>query len=220
MFEKIRKVRCRSLIPDQQRTSISLLRSADCYQQKFLKFPKVGVFHSYAELLHAALLESNCLVTSFVPQPFRFLIGRQQYIPDCYCVYNGRRTVLEIKAGGKLKAKLYDPIKFYLKANNIDFKVIDNKEILGQEIFCQNWLYVIRTLIGVTDIDTKGTETRIYKSFLHQPKQIYGDYVNIFNRLGKSEDEIALLRLVHHGKLGLSMVDKSLDLDTEVTLCQ
>ena len=214
------KIKCDSLIPNQQTTRISFLRSVDCYQQKFLKFPKIGIFHSYAELLQAALFESDCSVTSFVPQPFRFYIGRHSYTPDFYYVHNGKRTVLELKSAGSLDPKFYKPLNAFLKNKDINFKVITNQEILDQEIFCQSWLYIIRTLVNAKDIDTTGQENRILTNFIHKPKQKYGDLINIFDRFEKYEDEIALLRLVHRGKLSLAINKKLLTLDTEISLCQ
>ncbi len=61
-FGKLNDVRIRadSLIPSQQLSIASkILRSSDCYQQRFLKFDGIGVFHSYDEYLHAGLLEES-----------------------------------------------------------------------------------------------------------------------------------------------------------------
>ena len=56
----VKKVTSDSLVMQQQVKSASrILRSADTYQQKFIKFPYIGIFHSYSELLHAAILESD-----------------------------------------------------------------------------------------------------------------------------------------------------------------
>ena len=48
-----------NLEPLQQRSSPDILLSADCYQQVLIKYPRLAVFHSYAEFIHALHLESR-----------------------------------------------------------------------------------------------------------------------------------------------------------------
>ena len=212
------KIKCNAQIPEQQKTSIGFMRSTDCYQQRFLKFPLLGVFHSYSELLHAALLEANTNVSSFVPQPFKFLIGRRRYIPDCFYLASGKRIVVEIKPQGKLSDEIKIPLTEYLAFNDILFKVISNEEILEQETLALNWLYIVRTLLTSQYEETSVQEIQLYEKILAHSELSVGDIIDLGNRIQNRQNEIALFQLVYKGKLELDLTEYLISTSTLVKI--
>ena len=116
-----------SLVAQQQsKSALKLLRSADCYLQRFIKFPGTGIFHS-------AILESSPSVTSFVPQALSLRVGNRRYVPDSYVLEDGKRIIVEIKPGGKFKDELKVPLVEFFSFHNMTFKVLSNEEILANE---------------------------------------------------------------------------------------
>ncbi|WP_444993909.1 hypothetical protein [Aliikangiella sp. IMCC44359] len=208
-----------NLIPTQQLSARKLLRKADCYQQKFIKFPHIGIFHSYAELLHAALLESDNEVKSFVPQPFLFRIGKRRYPPDCYYVKNGERFIIELKPGGELPDDTRIPKEKFCALENITFKVISNESILDREQLALNWLKIIRTLNSAIDIDSHDQELQIMDTLFEVNECELEDIVCKGDRLGQSTVEVGLFRLAHKGFIKLELEKVRLGYSTVVRLC-
>lgn len=214
------KIKTESLVPVQKlRSGKKIERSCDCYYQKFLKFPEVGIFHSYSELIHAALLESSSKVTMFVPQPFKFLIGNRPYIPDCYLISEGKKFVIELKPRGEFSESKEVLLKEYLGKENIQFKVISNEKILDQEMLALNWLEIIRTLIANKHIETFNQENEILYSLSSYEKQYLGDFISKNDRFNRVSDEIALYRLAHQGKIKINLENDPISFQSEVELC-
>lgn len=211
-------VKAKNLIPHQQESAKNILRSADCYQQKFIKFPHIGIFHSYAELLHAALLEANSEVSAFVPQPFLLYVGNRRYPPDCYYTEQGLRIVVEIKPRGELKDELLIPVKKFFEHEGIIFKVISNEEIFSQEILAVNWLKIIRTLVSAANETTYKEEISLLNRLFEYQEIDVGDIVFIGDRIGQRKTEIALFRLAHKGKIKLDLSNSMLSFATKVSL--
>jgi len=208
-----------TLIPSQQPSARKLLRKADCYQQKFIKYPHVGIFHSYAELIHAALLESDEDVESFVPQPFLFRIGKRRYPPDCYVVKNGKRYIIELKPAGELPDETRIPMEEFCRLENITFKVISNESILEREQFALNWLKIVRTLNSAIDVDSHSQELQIMDRLFEISNCEVGDIIFEGDRLGQCAFEIGLFRLAHKGLIKLELDKKHLGYPTVVRLC-
>ena len=207
-----------NLLPRQQQSAEKLLRSADCYQQKFIKFPHLGIFHSYAELLHAALLESDCEVESFTPQPFMFRLGKARYVPDCYLVKNGKRIIVELKPKGELSDDKRIPVEEFCRLENMTFEVISNESVLQSEQRALNWLKIIRVLISATEIPALEEEHKIYDRLFEETELELGDIVFKGDRIGQKRIEIALFRLAHKGIVKLSLDQHPLSYTTMVKL--
>lgn len=214
------KIEIKNIFPAKQcDTSRDFSRSCDCYYQRFMKFPLIGVFHSHAELLHAALLEANHEVISFVPQPFKLHVNGKRYIPDCFIAYKNKHEVIELKPRGEFDDDKKIPLQERFKNEyGYEFKVISNESVFEEEVKANNWLFIIRTLSNVDEISTTNQEQDLLEKFFHKPKQQLGDVVKLNNRMNAYLDELALFRLIHKGKLNISN-EKQLDLDTEVTSC-
>ncbi len=210
----------RQLIAKQQvKTASKLLKNADCYLQKFIRFPQIGIFHSLAELLYAALLEADPDVISFVPQPFKLFVNGKRYIPDCYVAYKTKREVIELKPEGKFDESMVVPLtEHFRQKHDADFKVVTNESVFDQELKARNMLFIIRTLSNVSEISTNNQEQELLGQFYFRPKQRIGDVVQINNRMNAYLNEIALYRLIHQSRLSISH-DKPIDIDTEVILC-
>lgn len=208
-------------VPIQQtRIAKKILRSADTYQQSFIKFTKeIGIFHCYQELLHAALLESDPEVTSFTPQPYSLYVGQRRYIPDCFYVKSGKKYVVEIKPRGEFKDELKIPLEEYFSFHNISFKVISNEDILKQENKALNWLQIIRTLKSSELEDTVKAEYKIYDDVITYDEQTLGDILITGDRINYREREIALFRLLHRGMLKIDYKNKDINYETKVKLC-
>jgi hypothetical protein len=214
------KVKTDSLIAVQQTKSASkILRSADVYQQRFLKFKNIGIFHSYAEYIHAALLEANTNVSTFVPQPYKFMVGNRRYIPDCYDQISGENVVIEIKPRGEFKDELRLPLSEYLRFHNMEFKVISNESILEQETLGLNWIQIIQTLLSAQFEDTEIEESLIWQKVMLDHELTIGDIVDSGNRIEKRHREVALFRLAHRGNVSLRLDKRPINFETEVALC-
>ncbi len=208
------------LLPRQQiETAKKLQVCANSFFQKFIKFPYIAIFHSYAELLHAALLESDSRVSSFVPQPLRLLIQNRRYIPDCFYVHKSKRYVVEIKPVGKFEEKFEIPLKAFMSSHGMKFKVVTNESIMEQERLALNWLHIIRTLINAELIQTDEEEMLLVERLSIEGVLEIGDVISIGNRLMDCKNEISLFRLAHMGKVKLHFDDKNIQFSTGVSLC-
>lgn len=209
-----------TFIPVQQeQIARNLLRSADCYQQRFIKFDGVGIYHSYAEYIHAAILESDISISAFVPQPYKLMIGRRRYVPDCYFVKHGKRYVVEIKPRGAFNSELKVPLTKFFERKGISFETISNESILENEVLGLNWIQITQTLLSSRFEDTGYQEQEIWEN-LHAGKSLsVGDIVNAGHRIGCRLNEIALFRLAHSGRIHLSLSETEINYDTEVSLC-
>lgn len=213
-------VKIESLIPKQQVTTASkILRSADSYLQRFIKFKEIAICHSYCEYLHLALLESDPKVNSFTPQPFSMRVGKRRYIPDCYYVKLGQRYTVEIKPRGEFREDLHIPLKDALSIKGIHFKVVSNEAILEHEVLALNWIKVIQTLISSEFEETDIEEIKIYEKLINNQEMTVGDIIDRGNRIENRHREIALFRLAHAGKVKLGLANHKINFDSEVSLC-
>jgi hypothetical protein len=226
MVGKVLKLGARLLnkagVPSAQNTlnAFKVRKVADCYFQRFIKFNEIGVFHSYSELLHAALLESDPLVSSFTPQPKGFNVNGKPYIPDCFYIKDGKQVFIEIKPRGKFTESKLIPLKEYTESNDGEFLVVSNESILEQRIKAQNWLYIIRQLISGRYETTIGEEEDINRMMLHRGKLTLSEIIDQGNRAASALMGIALFRLVHEGRAHMNLETKRLSYETEVQLCE
>jgi len=207
--------------PARQNTmsAFKVRKAADCYLQMFLKYPSVGVFHSYSELLHAALLESNPDITNFTPQPKGFVINGKRYIPDCFYLQNKKRYFVEIKPRGKFTKAKEMPLTSALNEFDTSFLVVSNESLLKQSTKAKNWLHIVRMLVSARYETTIGEEDDIYDKLVSKGELTIADIVDRGNRIDGRGYEIALFRLAHQGLITLSLDSKQLSYETEVSLC-
>lgn len=175
--------------------------SADTYIQKFIKHPHVSIFHSYPEYIHAALLESDKEVSTFVPQPLLFRVGRRPYIPDCFYTKAGKRFLVEIKPRGEFDESMRRPLTDFCKLQGVTFSVLSNESLLEQEVKAINWLYIIQVLLLTKEIETSGEEKTIWNKLLADHEKELGDIVLMTGTEKDFRHQVALFRLAHRGVL-------------------
>lgn len=209
-------VRTDSLVPVEQPSSRDILVSADTYQQRFLKYPHRGTFHSYAEYLHAILLESHRAVTSFVPQPFKLYIRNRRYIPDCYVVENGERKVIELKGSAEKTPLPLAVITHFFALQGLRFEVIDNQTVLQHEREARHWLRLIQALVVAERYacDTRRLERDILAQCMESPCCVAD--VLTPGRRDQWPREIALYRLLHRHWLETDLKMRYLNYDSEL----
>jgi hypothetical protein len=212
-------VKADNIIPIQQtKSALKILRSADCYQQKFLKFPYVAIAHSLAELQKMALLEADKKVTNFVPQPFMLRVGKRRYVPDCFYERKGKKYVIELKPAGTDFAHIADPVKHFLKRKNITYSVVSNESVYEQSILAENWLYIIRTLNTSKTIDTDLAENELRDELYDGPLSIE-QILSLGDRLDSSTREVAMYKMAWRGQIEIDLDEAPMSADTEVKLC-
>ena len=209
-------VRADSLVPIEQPSSPDILVSADTYQQRFLKYPHRGTFHSYPEYLHAILLESRRSVTSFVPQPFKLYIRNRRYTPDCYVVENGERKVIELKDSGEMTIPPADQVARFFALHGLQFEVIANQAVLQHESEARHWLRLIQALVAAErySCDTRRLERDMLAQCMES--QCCVADVLVPGRRDQWQREIALYRLLHKHWLETDLKTRYLDYDSEL----
>jgi len=179
----------------------------------------VATFHSYPELLHAALLEGNKNVLTYTPQPEMFKINGRRYIPDCRYIENGKTIYVEIKPKGELIDKVRIPMEEYAAIHDCEFKVISNEDILDQEVKAKNWLSIVRVLVSAKNEETQGAEDTLINWLCSEPELTLKDIIDSNDRVSQRFQEIALYRLAHKGIINLDIETKPIEYTTKVNLC-
>ena len=213
------RVKAPDLIPRQRLDAKRLKRRTDWYERVMIKHPTRSLFHSLAELYHAALLEANADVISYVPQPYSLLIGSRRYIPDCFVFKNDERVVIELKPRGEMDSELEIPLQQFFKSKGMRFLVVPNEWALEQSLKAENWLTILSVLVFGNLYETADQESRLLDRFFLQPNLNLGDVIDPGNRLGCFYEELSLFRLIHQGHLAANLDSSPLDYDTEISLC-
>ena len=198
-------------------TSRSFRVSADFFQQRFIKYPKVAECHSYAELLYLALLEFDPHITSFTPQPKKLKINGRRYIPDCFYVRNGERCYVELKPRGELDSSLQLPIQEYAKRRQCKFEVVANETVLEHETKAKNNLHMLRVLLSSTEEETDSVEDELLSLLFTNRSMEIADIIDRDDRIGNREKEIALYRLVHKGLVLIDTQDEMIGYRTRAS---
>lgn len=206
------------MIPAQQPTPLKLTKSADYYEQRCVKYPHRACFHSYAEFLHALLLEADCSVTAFVPQPYRLFLNRSIYVPDVYLVRDRRLLVLELKPRGEFDPEKARPLQEFFRQYGIEFGVLANETVLEQETLALNWLPLVQILAQANDhgIDTQEAERRILGRVMEAGVLSAGEVLGEIQTGDTYHDELALYRLLHRHELSCDLSQSPLDYDSEI----
>lgn len=215
------KVKAESLQPVQQPSSQSILVSADTYQQRLLKYPLRGVFHSYAEFIHALLLEADPGVRSFVPQPFLLRVNGRRYIPDCYVLRDAGPAVVELKPRGEMPTPSPELVRLFFDWEGMGFEVLNNEAVLAREAEALHWLRLIQVMVVAAQyhLDTRTEEVELLQDFAVSPCQAVGDLISPGRRSQLDLREVALYRLLHQHRLETDLVHRYLDYDSEIRLC-
>ena len=214
-------VRADSLMPAEQPTSPKLLVSADTYQQRLLKYPHRATFHSYAEFIHALLLEARADVRSFVPQPFVVWFRGRRYIPDCFVLEHTGAVVVELKAKGVMREPPPEVVQRFFDYEKMSFRILANEEILAREAEALHWLRLIQVLVVANQygVDTRNEELELLQQCTCLQTPCVGDLISPRRHGQLSQLEIALYRLLHQHRLEADLATRALDYDSELRLC-
>ncbi|MCP5017655.1 MAG: hypothetical protein GY938_20645 [Ketobacter sp.] len=220
-FENWLPIQWDSPIPQQHPTPLKLRKSSDCYEFHCLKYPGVATFHSYAEFVHALLLEANPKVVNFVPQPFKLLLNNRPYIPDVYVFTDQRIQVLELKPRGELDEHLKRPLMAFFQEYSMTFDVISNEEVLQQETLALNWLPIVQVVVQANNqgLDTQRQEHQLLERCLACHPIEVADLLDPAQRESQVQLEVALYRLIQRHRITVDLSLKPLDYSTELTPC-
>lgn len=210
-----------SLIPNQQPTPLKLTKAADYYEQHCVKYPHRASFHSYAEFIHALLLEADSDVAAFVPQPYCLRIGRTLYTPDIYIVREGRIIVGELKPAGRSlpDAWLY-ALEAYFNHQGMHFEMISNEDVLEHETLALNWLPIVQVLAEaqLDGVEITFEEDELLSELLDYRRLTVGELLKEGPRDDRYRRELALLRLLHQHRIEADLSEAPWDYDTVVQL--
>ncbi|MAO27139.1 MAG: hypothetical protein CMN15_08110 [Roseovarius sp.] len=186
-----------------------------------LKHPTPCEFHSIAEYYHALLLEGDPSVSRYVPQPFLLTIGKRQrrYTPDCYVVRDGQVDVVELRPRAEFDERRRQALKAFLRSHGMRFVVLDNEAVLSRRCEAWNWQKIVQTLVLHQDLVTSSIERELLDDVFRRGTVELGDYVRHSDRASSRPQEIALLRLLHQGKVSADLTQDELSYHTELTVC-
>lgn len=204
--------------PHQQTTKIGFKKKCDFYQCGMLKYNGVADFHSYHELLHALLLESDPDVTRFVPQPFRLPWRQNGYVPDCYIARGSQRLIVEIKPEGKFPKERGEWVSRFCRPHGIDYLEITNEFLMAREVKARNWFWIVSYLRAWKDFDSTNQIKQLYEQLVDADAIELGSLIPYYKDKEQTLDLLALFRMAHRGQCELELNYSSLNPDTIVRL--
>lgn len=220
-LEVLGRVHAPSLSPTQQPTPLKRLKSADTYQQAGVKYAGIGVYHSYAEYIHALWLESRKVVMNFVPHPYLLYCDHRRYVPDCCVLRNGQFEVIELKPRGAMEWPDPSLVAAFFARENISFTVLDNDEALTHEQEALHWRPIVQNLYVANryGVDTRAAESELLQLCSRFDACEIGDLITPLQHADRSNHLIALYRLIQQHHLLVDLSQNRLDYDTPVQLC-
>lgn len=208
------------LTPSQRSTSVGFRRQTDCYERYMVKFAgQIAIFHSLAELFHAALLEADPRVTHYIPQPYSLRVGGKPYCPDCFVLRDGQRYIIELKPRGEFDEQQRRSLEAFFERQGMIFQVLANEPFLEQAVLAQNWLMILGQLHTCRDVLTDAQEISLLDELSLYDSRRLGDLIDPGDRWGSLERETALFRLLHRGLVQADLSNAALDYPTEFSVC-
>lgn len=208
-----------SLTPCQCTTNRNFRTATDFRVVQLLKHSGPSEFHSVSEYYHALLLEADSSVTRYVPQPFRLMIGKRRYTPDCYVVRNGQVDVVELRPKAEFDESRRQALVAFFRLHDMRFFVIPNEAVLIRQVEAWNWQMIVQMLVCHRDMDTSRWELELLEDAFKKGSLQFGDHVMRQDRLSSRAKEIALLRLLHQGKLTANLTEHRLNFSMELRPC-
>jgi hypothetical protein len=213
------KVSAASLTPCQRKTNPRFRTATDFRVVQLLKHSEPSEFHSVSEYYHALLLEGDASVTGYVPQPFQLMIGKRRYTPDCYVVRDGQIDVVELRPNAEFDESRRQALVAFFRLHHMRFVVIPNDTVLERRVEAWNWQMIVQMLVCHRDIDTTRWEYELLEDAFKKGSLKFGDHVIRQDRLSSRPKEIALLRLLHQGKLTANLTERRFNFSMELRPC-
>tara|TARA_R110001583_G_scaffold195159_1_gene369745 strand:+ start:1079 stop:2056 length:978 start_codon:yes stop_codon:yes gene_type:complete len=214
-----KNVSTNSLTPCQSKTNRNFRTATDFRVVQLLKHAEPSEFHSVSEYYHALLLEADPSVTRYVPQPYRLMIGKRRYTPDCYLVRDGQVDIVELRPNAKFDESRGQALKAFFRLHDMRFLVIPNEEVMNRRTEALNWQMIIQMLVCHHDLDTTSWELELLEAAFRRGIFQFGDHVLRQDRSSCRPKEIALLRLLHKGKLAANLTKHRFSFSTELWPC-
>lgn len=220
-IEKAPGVFANSLTPCQCKTERDFRVQTDFRVAQLLKHPTPCEFHSLAEYYHALLLEGDPSVSRYVPQPFMLLIGRRQrrYTPDCYVVRGGQVDVVELRPRAEFDEPRRQTLEAFFRLHRMRFVVLANEDVYSRRCEALNWQKIVQTLVLHQHLVTSSIERELLQDVSCRGTAQLGDYVLRSDRSTSRPHEIALLRLLHQGKVSADLTQGQLGYETALAPC-
>jgi len=193
--------------------------ACDYRMAQMLKHRAPSEFHSIAEYYHALLLEGDPAVTRYVPQPFQLTIGKRRYVPDCYVVRDGNVDVVELRPRAEFDEKRRQALQAFFNLHGMRFVVIPNETVVSRQTEALNWQMILQMLVCHQDLDTTQLELEFFEAVWRAGGVQFGDRVRRSDRSSSRAQEVALLRLLHQGKLRAELTRQRFGYDTELRPC-
>ena len=210
-----------TLTPCQHPTERDFRVATDFRVAQMLKHPSPCEFHSIAEYFHALLLEGDPRVSRYVPQPFLLHIGKRQrrYKPDRYVVRNGLVDVVELRPRAEFDDRRRQTLEAFFQTQRMRFVVLANETVLSRRCEALNWQKIVQTLVLHKDVATESLERELFDDVVFRETVQLGHYVWRDDRATCRPWEIALLRLLHKGKLSADLDQEPFGYHTELRPC-
>jgi len=213
------KVSAASLTPCQRKTNRNFRTATDFRVAQLLKHSEPSEFHSVSEYYHALLLEGDASVTRYVPQPFKLMIGKRRYTPDCYVVRSGQVDVVELRPKAEFDESRRQALVAFFGLQSTRFVVIPNEAVLDRRIEAWNWQMIVQMLVCHRDMNTSRWEFELLEDAFKKGSLQFGNHVMRQDRLSSRPKEIALLRLLHQGKLTANLTESRFNFSMELRPC-
>lgn len=207
-----------SWIPEQHIPSLELRKRDDFHCRLCLKYSGEGYFLSKAQSWHAALLESDINISSYVPHPIKFRVGSRYFTPYNYVIKNYKKILIDFISIKDLHSAWIEDLSAVINSKGIVFEFISKESVYERQQLAENWITITNYISMNRHRNTDELEFSILHYQLMQPLS-FGDLLSDIEPYQRNDYELAIFRLLHRGQITANLNFKVLDYDTEFQLC-
>ncbi|WP_299975537.1 hypothetical protein [uncultured Pseudoteredinibacter sp.] len=210
-----------NLVPHQQPTPLKNLKKNNTFQYVGVKYPNVGVYHSYAEYIHSLWLESRKAVISFVPHPFLLKVDNSRYVPTYYVLHDDKAEVVQLAKQGVMTWPDPELVRVFFAREQMYFTILNVDEVIAREKEALHWRPIVQTLAAANryGVDTRADEAELLNHCGALGSCVVGDIINPLRHADNTNHLTALYRLIHRHELEVDLSVLQLDYDTPIQLC-
>jgi|GEM_PF-5881059 len=215
-----------AFVPVQHRSSKKQMVGTNHYEQWMPKHRQACcVFHSYAELYYAALLEADIHVSRYVPQPCVIPLQqvrgghrRKSYTPDFYVLFgDGQEVVVELASETTYATKPVEEATEYLARYGVSYRVLKNSEVYQHLQLAHNWLYIARVLVTHWSPNFKAAYQAALKQLRNEKSLPLADLETFLAPLPSLCARSVVFKLLHNGEACARLDQSEMTAETEVT---
>lgn len=204
--------------PEQVQLTPSEKKPKNAYEQRCIKFPKIGIFIGELQYLLAGLLEGDPSITYFVPRPGEVPVGKTVQVPDFYVRDSNGGAIYIID--GSLSSPHNAELERHFADQGLEVKVIRPERILDLKQEAENWFEIVRALIAAEDVRTSVEEEYLRNLIPIGGSFPFGEIFDPSDRNATYHLEIAIFRLLHKGVFSAKLNSHRLSKDTQFTRCE